>query len=111
MRHTYIVTQVGGGQHGAKRADPVRSASDGGETSVAVTTPIIPVLVEDDWKAGVLWKALFDGGVFTDCAMYPAVPRDRALLRTSPVLPADRRCGLRVEGGATPSLGGMFRTA
>jgi len=63
------------------RAAPVRSSV--GDSPLAITTPIVPVLVEDDWKAGLLWKALYDAGVFTNCALYPAVPRGGALLRTS----------------------------
>jgi 8-amino-7-oxononanoate synthase len=46
-------------------------------------TPIVPVLVEDDWKAALLWKALFDAGVFVNTALHPAVPPRGALLRTS----------------------------
>jgi 8-amino-7-oxononanoate synthase len=41
------------------------------------------VLVGDDWKAALLWRALYDGGVFTNCALHPAVPPGGALLRTS----------------------------
>jgi 8-amino-7-oxononanoate synthase len=48
-----------------------------------VVTPIVPVLVEDDWKAGLLWKALYDAGVFVNTALHPAVPPGGALLRTS----------------------------
>ena len=48
-----------------------------------VTTPIVPVLVEDDWKAALLWKALYDAGVFVNVAVHPAVPPGGALLRTS----------------------------
>ncbi len=48
-----------------------------------LVTPIIPVLVGDDWKAALLWRALYDEGVFTNCALHPAVPPDGALLRTS----------------------------
>jgi 8-amino-7-oxononanoate synthase len=46
-------------------------------------TPIIPVLVEDDWKAVLLWKALYDEGVYANVAIHPAVPPGGALLRTS----------------------------
>ena len=46
-------------------------------------TPIVPVLVGDDWKAFLLWKALWDGGVFVNVAVHPAVPLGGALLRTS----------------------------
>jgi len=48
-----------------------------------VVTPIIPVLIGDDWQAGLLWKALFDEGVFVNTALHPAVPPGGALLRTS----------------------------
>jgi 8-amino-7-oxononanoate synthase len=48
-----------------------------------VVTPIVPVLVEDDWKAALLWKALYDAGVFVNVALHPAVPPGGALLRTS----------------------------
>ncbi len=46
-------------------------------------TPIVAVLVEDDWKAALLWKGLFDAGVFVNTALHPAVPPGGALLRTS----------------------------
>ncbi|HEU0023070.1 MAG TPA: aminotransferase class I/II-fold pyridoxal phosphate-dependent enzyme, partial [Thermoleophilaceae bacterium] len=46
-------------------------------------TPIVPVLVRDDWRAVMLWRALYDAGVYVNVAIYPAVPRGGALLRTS----------------------------
>jgi len=46
-------------------------------------TPVVPVLVGDDWKAVVLWRALYDAGVFVNVAIHPAVPPGGALLRTS----------------------------
>ena len=54
------------------------------------TTPIIPVLVEDDWKAVLLWRALYDAGVFVNVALHPAVPPGGALLRTSVMATHDR---------------------
>jgi 8-amino-7-oxononanoate synthase len=48
-----------------------------------IVTPIIPVLVGDDWKAVFLWKSLYDAGVFVNTALHPAVPPGGALLRTS----------------------------
>jgi 8-amino-7-oxononanoate synthase len=48
-----------------------------------LVTPIVPVVVGDDWRAALMWKALFDEGVYTNVALYPAVPRGGALLRTS----------------------------
>ena len=48
-----------------------------------VTTPVVPVVVGDDWQAVLLWKALFERGVYTNVAIHPAVPPGGALLRTS----------------------------
>jgi 8-amino-7-oxononanoate synthase len=44
---------------------------------------VVPVLVGEDWQAVLLWKALFDAGVYTNVALHPAVPPGAALLRTS----------------------------
>ncbi|MTD46868.1 aminotransferase class I/II-fold pyridoxal phosphate-dependent enzyme [Conexibacter sp. W3-3-2] len=55
-----------------------------------VVTPIVPVLVGDDWKAVLLWKALYDAGVFVNTALHPAVPPGGALLRTSVMASHDR---------------------
>jgi 8-amino-7-oxononanoate synthase len=46
-------------------------------------TPVVPVVIGDDWQAVLFWKALYDAGVYTNVALYPAVPRGGALLRTS----------------------------
>jgi 8-amino-7-oxononanoate synthase len=47
------------------------------------TTPVVPVVVGEDWQAVLLWKALYDAGVYTNVAIHPAVPPGGALLRTS----------------------------
>jgi 8-amino-7-oxononanoate synthase len=52
---------------------------DGSEAN----TPVVPVIVGEDWQAVVLWKALFDAGVYTNVAIHPAVPPGGAMLRTS----------------------------
>lgn len=44
-------------------------------------SPVVPVWVGDVWQAGRLWRALLDEGVYTNCAIPPAVAK--ALLRTS----------------------------
>jgi 8-amino-7-oxononanoate synthase len=46
-------------------------------------TPVVPVIVGEDWQAVLLWKALFEAGVYTNVAIHPAVPPGGALLRTS----------------------------
>jgi 8-amino-7-oxononanoate synthase len=55
-----------------------------------IITPIVPVVVGDDWKAVFLWKALYDAGVFVNVAIHPAVPPAGALLRTSVMATHDR---------------------
>ncbi|HEU4977458.1 MAG TPA: aminotransferase class I/II-fold pyridoxal phosphate-dependent enzyme [Solirubrobacteraceae bacterium] len=59
---------------------------DGGD----IVTPIVPVLVGDDWQAALLWRALYDAGVFVNTALHPAVPPGGALLRTSVMATHDR---------------------
>ena len=71
-------------------SEPVRTGSGPDEQLRSIVTPIIPVLVGDDWKAALLWRALYDGGVFTNCALHPAVPPGGALLRTSVMATHDR---------------------
>jgi 8-amino-7-oxononanoate synthase len=63
---------------GFKVVEPTRLA-DGTD----VVTPVVPVVVGDDWKAVFLWKALYDAGVYVNVAIHPAVPPAGALLRTS----------------------------
>ena len=58
---------------------PPTRLADGTE----IVTPVVPVLVGDDWKAAFLWKALYQAGVFVNTALHPAVPPAGALLRTS----------------------------
>jgi len=55
-----------------------------------VMTPIVPVIVGDDWKAVLLWRALYDAGVFVNVALHPAVAPGGALLRTSVMATHDR---------------------
>jgi 8-amino-7-oxononanoate synthase len=53
------------------------------EDPSGVVTPVVPVVVGDDWKAVLLWRALYDAGVYVNVAIHPAVPPGGALLRTS----------------------------
>src|SRR4051795_8628693 len=46
-------------------------------------TPVVPVVIGDDWKAALIWKALYDAGCYVNVALYPAVEMGNALLRTS----------------------------
>jgi len=53
-------------------------------------TPIVPARVGDDWRCALLWKALYEAGVFVNTAVHPAVPPGGALLRTSVMATHDR---------------------
>ncbi|GAB4030028.1 MAG: pyridoxal phosphate-dependent aminotransferase family protein [Elusimicrobiota bacterium] len=44
-------------------------------------TPIIPILIGDNEKTFMLWRALFDAGIFTNPVVSPAVPPKRTLMR------------------------------
>jgi 8-amino-7-oxononanoate synthase len=55
-----------------------------------IITPIVPVVVGDDWKAVFLWKALYEAGVYVNVMIHPAVPPAGALLRTSVMATHDR---------------------
>ena len=46
-------------------------------TAREIVTPVVPVVVGDDWKAVFLWKALYEAGVFVNVAIHPAVPPAR----------------------------------
>lgn len=46
-------------------------------------TPIIPIIIGDDDRTLMFWKALFDAGVYTNPVLSPGVPQGLQLLRTS----------------------------
>jgi 8-amino-7-oxononanoate synthase len=70
---------------GFKVVDPTRLA-DGSE----VVTTVVPVVVAEDWRAALLWRALYDAGVFVNVGIHPAVGPGGALLRTSVMASHDR---------------------
>ncbi len=46
-------------------------------------TPIVPLLIGDNTKTFMAWKALFEAGVFVNPVISPAVAAGRQMLRTS----------------------------
>ena len=46
-------------------------------------TPVVASRRRGDWKAVLLWRALYDAGVYVNVAIHPAVSPGGALLRTS----------------------------
>ncbi|MCX7683532.1 MAG: pyridoxal phosphate-dependent aminotransferase family protein [Anaerolineae bacterium] len=49
----------------------------------ASQTPIVPIIIGDDMRTFMAWKALYEAGVYTNPVISPAVPPESALLRTS----------------------------
>jgi len=47
------------------------------------TTPIIPVIIGDQYLTGIAWAALIENGVYTNPVVPPATPPNASLLRTS----------------------------
>src|SRR5688500_5856872 len=71
---------------GLRVVEPTRVPS-GGE----VITPIVPVVVGEDWQTALLWKALWERDIYTNVALYPAVPRGGSLIRTSVMATHERQ--------------------
>jgi len=46
-------------------------------------TPIIPVIIGQDFQTGIAWAALIEEGVYTNPVVPPGVPPGSSLLRTS----------------------------
>lgn len=46
-------------------------------------TPIIPIIVHDEIRTVLFWRALFDEGLYTNPVVPPGVPPNMSLLRTS----------------------------
>jgi 7-keto-8-aminopelargonate synthetase-like enzyme len=71
-------------------------------------TPIVPLLIGDMEKTILFWRELFDGGVFTNPVLSPAVPPDSTLIRTSYMaIHTDEECDriLEVAGKAGKKFG------
>ena len=46
-------------------------------------TPVIPIIVGEDLQTFQFWRELFDQGIFANPIISPAVPKGKALIRTS----------------------------
>jgi 8-amino-7-oxononanoate synthase len=54
-----------------------------GFNTLQSTTPVIPILIGDTMKTVLVWKMLFDSGVYVNPVITPAVAAGHELLRTS----------------------------
>jgi 7-keto-8-aminopelargonate synthetase-like enzyme len=46
-------------------------------------TPIIPLIIGEAMRTVLVWKRLFDEGLYTNVFLPPGVPENQSLLRTS----------------------------
>ena len=67
-------------------------------------------MIGDDLSTARLWKALWDEGVYTNVALYPAVPPGGSLIRTSVMATHEREhldraleIFKKVKGGGHPA--------
>jgi 8-amino-7-oxononanoate synthase len=73
--HIARLTQIG---------ERMRNAySDLGFDIGPTETPIIPIIIGEDFRALLVWKRLYEEGVYTNLFIPPGVPANMALLRTS----------------------------
>jgi 8-amino-7-oxononanoate synthase len=78
---------------------------DGGE----VIAPIVPIVIGDDVTTAQLWKTLWDEGLYTNVALYPAVPPGGSLIRTSVMATHERDHldqALEIFEAVSPQAGG-----
>ena len=92
--------------------EPTRLA-DGTE----IVTPVVPVVVGDDWKAVLLWKALYDAGVYVNvgdpprgsarparcCARSVMATHDRPTLDRALDVFAEAKRAFEAEHGPLPA--------
>ncbi len=53
------------------------------DTGDSDLTPIVPIYVREEKKTFEFWWALYHAGVYTNPVVYPAVPREHDMIRTS----------------------------
>jgi len=65
-----------------ENADYMRRELRGmGYDTMDSTTPVLPLLIGDDYKTIQYWRALLDAGVYVNPVMYPAVEEGHAVRR------------------------------
>jgi len=64
-------------------AKMIKGFNDLGFNTGTAETPIIPIVIGDNDQTFLLWKALFERGIYVNPIISPAVPPNRSLIRTS----------------------------
>lgn len=59
----------------------LRKVQELGYETGPTKTPIVPMIVGDDFRTALLWRRLFDEGMFTNCVIAPAVPQGQQRIR------------------------------
>jgi 8-amino-7-oxononanoate synthase len=57
--------------------------TDKGFNVISGRTAIVPVIIGDDERSFMMWKYLYDNGVFVNVFISPGVPQGRQMMRTS----------------------------
>ena len=57
--------------------------TDKGFNIISGRTAIVPVIIGDDERSFMMWKYLYDNGVFVNVFISPGVPQGRQMMRTS----------------------------
>lgn len=67
-----------------ENAEKVRNGfREAGFNIIEGRTAIVPVIVGDDERAFLMWRKLYDAGVFVNVFISPGVPQGRQMMRTS----------------------------
>jgi len=67
-----------------ENAEKVRKGfREAGFNIIEGRTAIVPVIVGDDERAFLMWRKLYDAGVFVNVFISPGVPQGRQMMRTS----------------------------
>jgi 8-amino-7-oxononanoate synthase len=60
-----------------------KNLTEKGFNVISGRTAIVPVIIGDDERSFMMWKYLYDNGVFVNVFISPGVPQGRQMMRTS----------------------------
>jgi 7-keto-8-aminopelargonate synthetase-like enzyme len=68
-----------------------KGLQDLGYDTAMSNTPIVPVVLRDQYRTALAWMALIEEGVYTNPVIPPGVPPNGSLLRTSYIARHERK--------------------